>query len=101
MLAARHVLDGIELVSGTPIGSFASQRDRIALVTTQDIFGQRTHHARSQRKKAAPPVKPTPKGAPQQKAVPKQTKKRPDITAQDPGSGSTDKRDNGKKDGTS
>ncbi len=52
VLAARHVLDGIELVSGTPIGSFASQRDRIALVTTQDIFGQRTHHARSQRKKA-------------------------------------------------
>ena len=52
VLAARHVLEGIELVSGTPIGSFASQRDRIALVTTQDIFGQRTHHARSQRKKA-------------------------------------------------
>ncbi|MFN0250495.1 MAG: transcription-repair coupling factor [Kofleriaceae bacterium] len=52
VLAARGVLDQLELVSGTPIGSFASVRDGIALVTTQDIFGQRTHHARSQRKKA-------------------------------------------------
>ncbi len=52
VLAGRGVLESVELVNGTPIGSFASQRDGIALVTTQDIFGQRTHHARSQRKKA-------------------------------------------------
>ncbi len=52
VLAQRNVLGSVELVTGTPIGSFASQRDGIALVTTQDIFGQRTHHARSQRKKA-------------------------------------------------
>lgn len=37
VLRGRGVADSVELVSGTPIGSFASQRDGIALVTTQDI----------------------------------------------------------------
>ncbi|MFI5429701.1 membrane protein insertase YidC [Aeromicrobium sp. UC242_57] len=62
---------------------------------------QPKNQPRSQRKKATPPAKQAPKGGPQQKPAPKQAKKRPDITAQDPGSGPTDKRDNGKKGGTS
>ncbi|MGN6109611.1 MAG: transcription-repair coupling factor [Kofleriaceae bacterium] len=42
----------VTIVAGTPAHGFASPRDGVALVTTADIFGQRTHHARNQRKRA-------------------------------------------------
>ena len=44
--------DGVTIVSGTPASSFASVRDRFAIVTAADVFGQRTHHGTSQRKRA-------------------------------------------------
>ncbi len=43
---------GITLVTGAPAHGFASARDGVALVTAADIFGQRTHHAAKQRKRA-------------------------------------------------
>ena len=42
----------VTLATGAPAHSFASRRDGIAMVTAADIFGQRTHHAKNQRKKA-------------------------------------------------
>ncbi|HEU0034755.1 MAG TPA: transcription-repair coupling factor [Kofleriaceae bacterium] len=44
--------EGITIVAGTPAHGFASPRDRVAIVTTADIFGQRTHHQTKQRKRA-------------------------------------------------
>ena len=43
---------GVNIVSGTPAHAFASPKDGVALVTGDLIFGQRTHHARNQKKKA-------------------------------------------------
>lgn len=62
---------------------------------------QPKNQPRSQRKKPVQPGKPAPKAPQAQKQTPKQPKKKNDITAQDPGSGSKDQRDNGKKGGTS
>jgi transcription-repair coupling factor (superfamily II helicase) len=45
-------VDGVTLVAGAPSHSFAARRDRVALVTAADVFGQRTHHAQRQRKRA-------------------------------------------------
>jgi transcription-repair coupling factor (superfamily II helicase) len=42
--------DGITLVAGAPVHSFASTKDHVALVTTSDIFGQRTHHPTSKKR---------------------------------------------------
>ncbi len=44
--------EGIAIISGAPAHAFASLRDRVAIVTAADVFGARTHHAKSQRKKA-------------------------------------------------
>jgi transcription-repair coupling factor (superfamily II helicase) len=44
---------GITLVSGAPAHSFASMRDGVVLVTATDIFGERVHHAGSNKKKRA------------------------------------------------
>ena len=43
---------GVAIVHGAPAHGFASERDGIAVVTATEIFGQRTHHASKQRKKA-------------------------------------------------
>jgi transcription-repair coupling factor (superfamily II helicase) len=43
---------GVAIVHGAPLHGFASPRDGVALVTAADIFGQRTHHARSSQKRA-------------------------------------------------
>src|SRR5262249_34975496 len=51
VLEARRVT-GYEIVSGAPSHSFASPKDRFALVTADDVFGQRTHHASSKKKRA-------------------------------------------------
>ncbi|HMG56430.1 MAG TPA: DEAD/DEAH box helicase, partial [Kofleriaceae bacterium] len=45
-------VDGVTLVDGAPSHGFASRRDRVAFVTAADVFGQRTHHAQRQRKRA-------------------------------------------------
>ncbi|HEX8114032.1 MAG TPA: DEAD/DEAH box helicase, partial [Kofleriaceae bacterium] len=45
-------VDGVTLVPGAPSASFAARRDGVALVTAADVFGQRTHHAQRQRKRA-------------------------------------------------
>ncbi|HEY0989611.1 MAG TPA: transcription-repair coupling factor, partial [Kofleriaceae bacterium] len=45
-------VDGVTLVAGAPSHSFASPRDGIAVVTAADVFGQRTHHAQSKRRRA-------------------------------------------------
>ncbi len=44
--------DGVTIVPGAPAHGFASLRDRIAIVTATDIFGQRTHHPGATRKRA-------------------------------------------------
>jgi transcription-repair coupling factor (superfamily II helicase) len=44
--------DGVTLVSGAPSHGFASARDRVAVVTADDVFGQRTHHVQSKRRRA-------------------------------------------------
>jgi transcription-repair coupling factor (superfamily II helicase) len=44
--------DGVTLVAGAPAHGFASRRDGVAFVTAADVFGQRTHHAQRQRKRA-------------------------------------------------
>jgi len=43
---------GVALVTGAPAHGFASVRDGVAIVTAADVFGQRTHHAPSKRKRA-------------------------------------------------
>jgi transcription-repair coupling factor (superfamily II helicase) len=45
-------VSNVRLVAGTPAHAFASVKDHVALVTGDLIFGQRTHHAASRRKKA-------------------------------------------------
>ena len=42
----------VHMVAGSPKHSFASPRDRVAVVTGDLVFGQRTHHAQSQKKRA-------------------------------------------------
>ena len=51
VLEARGVTD-VRLVAGTPSHAFASAKDLTALVTGDLIFGQRTHHVATRRKKA-------------------------------------------------
>jgi transcription-repair coupling factor (superfamily II helicase) len=43
---------GVAIVPGAPSQSFASAKDGVALVTAADIFGPRTHHAGTQKKRA-------------------------------------------------
>ena len=43
---------GVTIVAGAPAHGFASPRDGVAVVTAADIFGQRTHHPASRRKRA-------------------------------------------------
>jgi transcription-repair coupling factor (superfamily II helicase) len=43
---------GVTIVSGAPAHAFASLHDRIALVTAADVFGERVHHAASNKKRA-------------------------------------------------
>jgi transcription-repair coupling factor (superfamily II helicase) len=45
-------VDGVSLVAGVPAHGFASRRDGVAFVTAADVFGQRTHHAASKRRRA-------------------------------------------------
>jgi transcription-repair coupling factor (superfamily II helicase) len=45
-------IDGVTLVAGAPAHGFASRRDGVAVVTAADVFGQRTHHASSKRRRA-------------------------------------------------
>jgi len=45
-------VDGVTLVPGAPAHGFASTRDGVAFVTAADVFGQRTHHAQSKRRRA-------------------------------------------------
>ncbi|MFT3698251.1 MAG: transcription-repair coupling factor [Kofleriaceae bacterium] len=51
VLEQRGVKD-VTITSGAPAHAFASLKDRVALVTGDLIFGQRTHHAQNRRKKA-------------------------------------------------
>ncbi|HVK89582.1 MAG TPA: transcription-repair coupling factor [Kofleriaceae bacterium] len=44
--------DGVAIVPGAPAHGFASTRDGVAIVTAADVFGQRTHHGKTARKKA-------------------------------------------------
>jgi transcription-repair coupling factor (superfamily II helicase) len=44
--------DGVTLIAGAPAHGFASKRDGVAIVTAADVFGQRTHHAQSKRRRA-------------------------------------------------
>ncbi|HEX2689623.1 MAG TPA: DEAD/DEAH box helicase, partial [Kofleriaceae bacterium] len=44
--------EGVTLVAGAPAHGFASPRDGVAIVTAADVFGQRTHHAESKRRRA-------------------------------------------------
>jgi transcription-repair coupling factor (superfamily II helicase) len=44
--------DGVTLFPGAPAHGFASTRDGVAIVTAADVFGQRTHHAPSKRRRA-------------------------------------------------
>ncbi|HEY4059605.1 MAG TPA: DEAD/DEAH box helicase, partial [Kofleriaceae bacterium] len=44
--------NGVTLVEGHPSASFASPADQLAIVIAADVFGERTHRAKSQRKKA-------------------------------------------------
>ncbi|MGE0547278.1 MAG: transcription-repair coupling factor [Kofleriaceae bacterium] len=44
--------EGVTLFAAAPTHSVASLRDRIAVVTATDIFGQRTHHDTTRRKRA-------------------------------------------------
>jgi transcription-repair coupling factor (superfamily II helicase) len=44
--------DGVTLISGAPAHGFASRQDGVAIVTAADVFGQRTHHAPSKRRRA-------------------------------------------------
>ncbi|MEJ7598322.1 MAG: transcription-repair coupling factor [Kofleriaceae bacterium] len=43
---------GVTIVHAAPAHGFASIRDGVALVTAADIFGQRTHHAKTSQKRA-------------------------------------------------
>jgi transcription-repair coupling factor (superfamily II helicase) len=43
---------GVTLVNGAPAHGFASLRDGVAVVTAADVFGQRTHHAQSKKRRA-------------------------------------------------
>jgi transcription-repair coupling factor (superfamily II helicase) len=43
---------GVALVAGAPAHSFASVKDRVALVTATDIFGERIHHPSQNKKRA-------------------------------------------------
>jgi transcription-repair coupling factor (superfamily II helicase) len=43
---------GVTIVSGAPAHGFASPKDGVAVVTAADIFGQRTHHGGTSRKRA-------------------------------------------------
>jgi transcription-repair coupling factor (superfamily II helicase) len=46
-------LDGVALVAGAPAHGFSSLRDRVAVITADDVFGQRTHHhAQGKRQRA-------------------------------------------------
>jgi len=45
-------IDGVTIVPGAPAHGFASLRDRVAIVTAADVFGQRTHHPRSKSRRA-------------------------------------------------
>jgi len=51
VLAARGVTD-IAITSGAPAHAFVSLKDRVAVVTGDLVFGQRTHHASAQKKRA-------------------------------------------------
>src|SRR5450432_2026190 len=51
VLAARGVTD-VVITSGAPAHAFASLKDRVAVVTGDLVFGQRTHHAGSHKKRA-------------------------------------------------
>jgi transcription-repair coupling factor (superfamily II helicase) len=44
--------EGVTIIAGSPTQSFASLKDGVALVTASDIFGPRTHHAGTQKKRA-------------------------------------------------
>jgi len=44
--------EGVTIVPGAPAHGFASVRDRVAIITAADIFGHRTHHPGSKRKRA-------------------------------------------------
>jgi transcription-repair coupling factor (superfamily II helicase) len=44
--------DGVTLIDGAPSLGFASTKDGVAIVTAADVFGQRTHHAQSKRRRA-------------------------------------------------
>jgi transcription-repair coupling factor (superfamily II helicase) len=43
---------GVTLIAGAPTHSFASPKDRVALVTASDIFGERVHHPSTRKKRA-------------------------------------------------
>ena len=45
-------VDGVTIVPGVPAHGFASIRDRVAIVTTADVFGERSHRPKSRAKKA-------------------------------------------------
>ncbi|HET7504730.1 MAG TPA: DEAD/DEAH box helicase, partial [Kofleriaceae bacterium] len=44
--------DGVTLHAGAPAHGFASLRDGVAVVTAADVFGERTHHAQSKKRRA-------------------------------------------------
>ncbi|HEY4177660.1 MAG TPA: transcription-repair coupling factor [Kofleriaceae bacterium] len=48
----RPGAQGVTLVEGHPSASFASMADQLAIVIAADVFGERTHRAKSQSKKA-------------------------------------------------
>ena len=43
---------GVAIVNGAPSASFASPKDGVVVITAADVFGKRTHHAATQRKRA-------------------------------------------------
>ncbi len=45
-------VDGVSIVAGTPAHGFASLRDRVAIVTSADVFGERSHRPRGKAKRA-------------------------------------------------
>ena len=51
VLEQRGITD-VPLIAGTPRHAFASPKDKVALVTGDLVFGQRTHHGQGQKKRA-------------------------------------------------
>jgi transcription-repair coupling factor (superfamily II helicase) len=52
VLEARGATAAVAFVAGAPAHSFASAKDGVALVTSDDVFGERVHHAKSAKKRA-------------------------------------------------